>query len=189
VESQAGHHHQNPMVPSTQGGPSNDEEVAAKLWTAAAASIEWAARSGVAFDHGKTEAALFHRKKSTSKATLRRGMRCTGPHVGEAARRNATPERVTNFFDAQAAIKQMASDEPGPGQQYELQARKHIATLWKARPGITIEIRWCPAHKGIAGNEKTDQWAKNAAEELDTNELCCSEAACCRLCFLVDQQL
>ena len=65
------------MVPSTQGGPSNDEEVAAKLSAAAAA-----ARSGVAFDHGKTEAALFHRKKSTSKATLRRGMRCTGPRAG-----------------------------------------------------------------------------------------------------------
>jgi len=137
AESQAGRHHRNPMVSSTQGGPSNDEEVAAKLLAAAAASIEWAARSGVAFD--KTEAALFHRKKSTSKATLRRGMHCTGPRAGEAARRNTTPERVTIFSDAQAAIKQMASDEPGPGQQYALQARKHIATLRKARLGITIE--------------------------------------------------
>jgi len=181
AESQARHHHRNPMVPSTQGGPSNDEEVAAKLWPAAAASIEWAARSGVAFDHGKTEAALFHRKKSTSKATFRA--------LGEAARRNTTPERVTIFSDAQAAIKRMASDEPGPGQQYALQARKHIATLRKARPGITIEIRWCPAHKGIAGNEKADEWAKIAAEEPDTTELCCSEAACRRSCFLVDQQL
>jgi len=105
AESQAGHHHRNPMVPSTQGGPSNDEEVTAKLSAAAAASIECAARSGVAFDHGKTEAALFHRKKSTSKATLRRGWRCIGPYVGEAARRNMTPEQVTIFSDAQAAIK------------------------------------------------------------------------------------
>jgi len=175
------------MVPSTQGGPSNDEEVAAKLLAAAAASIEWAARSGVAFD--KTEAALFHRKKSTPKATLRRGMHCTGPRAGEAARRNTTPERVTIFSNAQAAIKRMASDEPGPGQQYELQARKHIVTLRKARPGITIEIRWCSAHKGIAGNEKVDEWAKIAAEEPDTSELCCSEAACRRSCFLVHQQL
>ena len=27
------------------------------------------------------------------------------------------------------------------------------------------EIRWCPAHKGIASNEKADEWAKIAAEE------------------------
>jgi len=71
--------------------------------------------------------------------------------------------------DAQAAVKRMASDEPGPGQQYALQARKHIATLRKARLEITIEIRWCPAHKGIAGNEKADEWAKIAAEEPDTH--------------------
>jgi len=76
--------------------------------------------------------------------------------------------RITIFSDAQAAIKRMASDEPGPSQQYALQARKHIATLRKARPGISIEIRWCPAHKGVAGNEKADEWAKVAAEEPDT---------------------
>jgi len=74
------------------------------------------------------------------------------------------PERVTVFTDAQAAIRRMASDEPGPGQQYALQARKHIAMLHKVRPDITIEIRWCPAHEGIVGNEKADEWAKIAAE-------------------------
>jgi len=86
-----------------------------------------------------------------------------------AARRNVTPERVTIFTDAQAAIRRMASDEPGPGQQYALQARKQIATLRKARPGIITETRWCPAHNEIAGNEKADEWAKRAAEEPDTH--------------------
>jgi len=87
----------------------------------------------------------------------------------EAARRNSTPDRVTIFSDAQAAIRRMASDEPGPGQHYALQARKHIATLRKARSGIVIEIRWCLAHKGVVGNGRADGWAKTAAEEPDTH--------------------
>jgi len=72
-----------------------------------------------------------------------------------------------DLTDAQAAIRQIASDEPGPGQQY-LQARKHIGTLRRARPGIVIEIQWCPAHNGVAGNEKADEWAKIAAGEPNT---------------------
>jgi len=82
-----------------------------------------------------------------------------------ASKRNTIPEWVTIFTDAQVAIRRMASDEPGPGQQYALQARKHIATLPRTRPGIVIKIRWYPAHKGVVGNEKADEWAKAAAEQ------------------------
>jgi ribonuclease HI len=82
-----------------------------------------------------------------------------------AARRQMTPERVTIFTDAQAVIRRMASEEPGPGQMYAIQARKHIATLRRARPDIIVEIRWCPAHQGAPENEKADEWAKLAAEE------------------------
>jgi len=63
----------------------------------------------------------------------------------------------------------MATEELGPCQQYALQVRKHIATLRRARPGIIIEIRRCPAHNGITVNEKADEWAKIAAEEPDTH--------------------
>jgi len=66
-----------------------------------------------------------------------------------APRRPTTPERITIFTDAKTAIMRMASEEPGPGQQYAIQARKRIATLRRARPGIIVEIRWWPAHKGV----------------------------------------
>jgi len=84
-----------------------------------------------------------------------------------ASRRQTTPERVPIFTDAQAAIRRMASEKPGPDQMYALQARKHIAVLRRARPDITIKIRWCPSHKGASGNEKADEWLKHAAEKPD----------------------
>jgi hypothetical protein len=85
----------------------------------------------------------------------------------EAAKRQTAPERVTIFTDAQAAIRRIVSEARGPGQKYAILARRHIATLRRARPDITIEIRSCPAHKGDPGNEKADEWAKLAAEKLD----------------------
>ena len=88
--------------------------------------------------------------------------------LGTAAACNLAPECVTIFTDAQAATRRMASDEPGPGQKYVLEARKHIAALWRRVPDITIEIQWCPAHEGVEWNEKADEWAKLVADEPDT---------------------
>jgi len=61
----------------------------------------------------------------------------------------------------------MTHDEPGPGQTYAIQARQAIAILRIQEPAIEIEIRWCPAHKGIPGNEVADKWTKLAASEPD----------------------
>jgi ribonuclease HI len=91
--------------------------------------------------------------------------------LAEATRRPTTPERVTIFTDAHAAISRMASEEPGPGQKYAIHARMHIATLRRARPDIIIEIRWCPDHMGVPGNERADEWAKLAVEEPDAHGL------------------
>jgi len=63
----------------------------------------------------------------------------------------------------------MTSDEPGPGQQYALEARRHIVALRTKEPNAQIEIRWCPSHQGIEGNETADEWAKLAADEPDAN--------------------
>jgi len=86
-----------------------------------------------------------------------------------AARMDTPPARITIFTDAQAAIRRMTSDEPGPGQKYALEAREHIGTLRRATPDITIEVRWRPAHEGVEGNEKADEWAKLAADEPDAH--------------------
>jgi len=48
------------------------------------------------------------------------------------------------------------------GQIYVTQAGKHIAGLRRARPDITIEIRLCPAHKRVPGNEKADEWERGS---------------------------
>jgi len=37
----------------------------------------------------------------------------------------------------------------------------------KQEPAVEIEIIWCPAQKGIPGNEVADEWAKLAASEPD----------------------
>jgi len=57
----------------------------AKPSEAAAVSIHWAASNGVAFDHGKTEVAIFHRKKATPTATVKVGDN-TVPFSKEATR-------------------------------------------------------------------------------------------------------
>jgi hypothetical protein len=80
-----------------------------------------------------------------------------GQALEGATRRQNIPERLTIFTDAQTAIRRMASEEPGPGQKYAIQARQWIVALRKARPDIVIEIRWCPAHAGVLGNEKADE--------------------------------
>jgi len=53
------------------------------------------------------------------------------------------------------------------GQVHAIEARRWIAAIWRANPAVAIEIQWCPAHKGVTGDEKADEWAKVAAEEPD----------------------
>jgi len=54
-------------------GGKTEEEVAHSLEKAAAAALMWAANNGIAFDQGKTEAALFRRKQSPPRVTVNVG--------------------------------------------------------------------------------------------------------------------
>jgi hypothetical protein len=51
----------------------DQKEVATKLAEAAAASLDWAKDNGVAFDSGKTEAALFRKSRAAPTATIQVG--------------------------------------------------------------------------------------------------------------------
>ena len=80
-----------------------------------------------------------------------------------AARRRNKFDHLTIFTDAQAAKWRMTSDDPGPGQRYAIAARKHIAELRRKLPGIRMKYGGAPAE----GNEKADEWSKQAADEPD----------------------
>lgn len=89
---------------------------------------------------------------------IRRGVCSDHQNTTYRPRPAQTTPKITIFTDAQAAIKRMQTLEVGPGQIFALQARRILAEI-----DCSVEIRWCPAHEGIAGNEEADQWAKIAA--------------------------
>jgi len=84
--------------------------------------------------------------------------------VGRDRRKQQRISKITIFTDAQAAIKRMQTLDVGPGQIYALQARRILAEI-----DCPVDIRWCPAHEGITGNEKADEWAKVAAGQPETH--------------------
>jgi hypothetical protein len=45
-----------------------------------------------------------------------------------------------------------------PSQMCAIQARKYNTTLRRARLDITIEIRWCPAHRVTRGTRRPMNW-------------------------------
>jgi len=65
--------------------------------------------------------------------------------------------RVRIFTDAQAALKRMTYDEPGPGQTYALQARQAIAALRKRKPAASE-----PDDHGVEWLKHADKYGRRA---------------------------
>ena len=68
----------------------------------------------------------------------------------------------TVFVDSTSAIDRVRTDSIGPGQRFAVAAIESCSQIM-SRANI-VTIRWVPAHQGVPGNEKADEFAKAAAE-------------------------
>lgn len=76
--------------------------------------------------------------------------------------RQESGHRYTIFVNSAAAIDRIRSGSTGPGQRFAIAAIE-TCTRVPARDD-EVSIRWAPAHQGVLGNEKADEYAIAAAE-------------------------
>jgi ribonuclease HI len=67
-------------------------------------------------------------------------------------------------LDNQAVIQASTSFRSRPGHYIIDEVQKSANALLKKKPNLSIEVAWCPGHKGIIGNERADVEAKKAAK-------------------------
>ena len=67
----------------------------------------------------------------------------------------------TIFTDSVAAMRRVIDDAPRPGQHMAVRAIDFAERI--VQRGGSVTIRWIPAHRGVEGNERADQAAKEAA--------------------------
>ena len=72
--------------------------------------------------------------------------------------RRVAGRAYTIFMDSTTAIVKIVSDAPEPGQETATQVIELARRV--VDQGISITIRWTPAHRGVEGNERADQAAK-----------------------------
>ena len=88
--------------------------------------------------------------------------------ASEMIKEEETNQKYTRciiFADSQAAITAIEKPKRQSGQEVIKRALDNLDSIKLQRPELTLQLIWIPGHKGIEGNEKADQEAKQAAEE------------------------
>ena len=76
--------------------------------------------------------------------------------------RQESGHRYVIFVDSTSIIERIRTDAFGPGQRFDI-ATMEVCSRILAREN-KVTVRWVPAHYEIAGNEKTDDFARATAE-------------------------
>ena len=76
--------------------------------------------------------------------------------------RQETNRKYAIFVDSTSAIDRIRTDSIGPGQSFAISAIDCCTNIHARQNEVTIH--WVPAHHGVPGNEKADEFARVAAE-------------------------
>ena len=70
--------------------------------------------------------------------------------------------RYTAFVDSTSAIERVRSDSIGPGQRFAVAAIEACSRVMSR--DSEASIRWVPAHHGVLGDKKADEYVNLVAE-------------------------
>jgi ribonuclease HI len=126
--------------------------------------------SAVLYSKGRLAQTLHYHLGSNSKHMVHEAEQVgllLGLHMLNTGKNRRTSASIG--VDNQAAIKALASDLRSPGHHLAWEALRLASNIEKARnknkkSKATITIRWTAGHEGIAGNERADSEAKEAAK-------------------------
>jgi len=150
--------------------------VAAKLSAAATAAIGWAVENGVAFDSGKTEAAMFHKKRSAPRATVAVGTNSV-PFNKEATR------WLGIWLNAQLSLKEHHATRMNEGRKAltrlrqltgqmgltPANCRKVMTAYVQSATMFGAELWWKGDHAtGTQGRAEEIQWLINQEAQTTT---------------------
>ena len=74
------------------------------------------------------------------------------------------------YIDNRASITATQLTKPSPGHYIFDELHNSVIALWKKHIGIKIKIKWVLGHKGVEGNECTDEEAKKAVMMGSSNK-------------------